>query len=313
MSLRARAGQLYDHRVSRSAYLAVLLQNLPEYAELRQRMRPLLESSLNFYLRILPPDGILPGINDGSRAVMPIALMQDGVKLFNRQDMLWIQHALLGANLRDNSGTPPDGTSVCFPDSGFTVMRSDWTKDARYLLINHGPTGGGHSHNDSLDFELQACFRPSLRRSDSGIGYTYDDPNQNTWYRRTRAHNMIMIDDDDIDRAEAQGKDVAWTTLPTLDYFAATHFGYLQSKGVTHRRHFVFVRPNYWLIYDVIEAKSATMPAQHRISWNLHTPTPMDSHQNGFASKTGPGNDRIACSKLDTAKTERRCLGARHS
>ena len=71
------------------------------------------------------------------------------------------------------------------------------------MLINHGPTGGGHSHADSLDFQLHAFGRAMA--IDSGIGRTYDDPHHAPWYIRSRSHNLLMVDDADLNRREAEG------------------------------------------------------------------------------------------------------------
>ena len=176
-------------------------------------------------------------------------------------------------------------------------MRSDWSRDARYMLINHGPSGGGHSHADVLDFEMHAFGQACA--VDSGIGYTYDDPNQKPWYVRTGAHNGITIDDLDLNRRAAEGREVVWTTLAHFDYFAATHLGYLESAGVTHRRHIAFIKPDYWLIYDVIESAGDN---DHTLKWNLHCPTPMEIHQNGFASKSSPGLIVLPASDWNTSQ-----------
>ncbi len=141
---------------------------------------------------MLPPDGIIPAINDGGRGMFPDALRRDANELFKIP-------------------SAPRADSVSFPASGFTAMRTDASKDALYLLINHGPSGGGHSHADSLDFQLHAYGQAMA--VDAGIGYTYDDPNQQLWYKRTRAHNGITIDGDDLNRKEAEGKDVVWASL----------------------------------------------------------------------------------------------------
>jgi len=244
--------------------LAALLNDRTEYADLSKQIRPKLKRTLEWYFATLPPDGIIPAINDGSRGPMPEALISDARDLFH-----------MPATRRSDS--------VFFPESGFTAMRSDGSADALYMLINHGPTGGGHSHADSLDFQLHA-FGQALA-IDSGIGRTYDDANQAAWYVHTRAHNALVVDDADLNRKEAQGVDVAWTSLKTLDFFAATHNGYLESKGVSHRRSIAFVKPNYWFIFDTIDSKTG----EHQLSWNLHCPTEMEQFQNGFASRRAPG------------------------
>jgi hypothetical protein len=247
--------------------LAILLRDRAEYKEMSQRISAPLQRTVNWYACMLPPDGIVPAINDGSRAVFPAALVRDGEKLF-------------GMNMRPEARTAMDPVSFSFAPSGFTAMRSNWTKDALYMLVNHGPYGGGHSHADVLDFELHAHGQACA--IDSGIGYTYDDPHHGPWYKRTRAHNVLMVVGDDLDRRQAEGREVVWSALKNFDFFAATHFGYVQSKGIVNRRHIAFVKPSYWLMYD-------SQSGEHTLTWNLHSPTVLKSHKNGFATKSGPG------------------------
>lgn len=268
--------------------LAQLLEGREDYAGLSARLRAPLERTLNWYLYTLPPDGIIPGINDGSRARLAPSVLLDGARLYGRQDMRWAARHILGnagtkADAADG-GTMPQQRSVHFAPSGFTAMRSDWTPQARYLLVNHGPMGG-HSHRDALSFELHAYGRPLL--IDAGLGRTYDDPLHKTWYQTARAHNMLVVADSDPNRRVAQGQQVLWSTGERLDYLAATHQGYQETHGVTHRRHFVFMRPNYFLIYDVVV--SAPTAGEHSLTSYLHATVPLNRMGAGFASPSGPG------------------------
>src|ERR1043166_5636089 len=131
--------------------LLKLIGHRPE-AELVSKRLELIEEFLG---KIAGPDGYLPGINDGSRVRLPAAI------------------------------TKRLGQSLALQSSGFTIM----CDGEHRMLINHGPSGGGHSHADCLSFELHAFGRRIA--IDAGIGYTYDDPNHKTWYVRSRAHNML--------------------------------------------------------------------------------------------------------------------------
>jgi hypothetical protein len=257
--------------------LARLLVSDPAERARADDLRGPLERSLDFYLGILPPDGVIPAINDGGRNPLPPAILRDGPELFGRSDLGWAAAHVLGAGPKDE-GVEPAIRSVHFPASGFTAMRSDWSKDARYLLINHGPYAGGHSHADALSFELHGFGRPLA--IDSGIGETYDDPLHTSWYVHSRAHNMLTVDEEDCDRAAGVGTDVVWKSSDRFDHFAATHRGYEASKGIVHRRHIVFVKPDYFVVYDVIECKAGL--AERSLEWNLHLTVPPDV-------QTGPG------------------------
>ncbi len=260
--------------------LGRLLEADPSRRELAEKMHAPLRRSLDFFAAILPPDGILPGINDGSRAALP-------------------------ETIRKEAGEPLK-TSIHLPKSGFTVMRDAGT--STYLLINHGPWGGGHSHADSLSFELHAHGKPLA--IDCGIGQTYDDPLHASWYIHSRAHNMLTIDGENLDRPAAEGKDVVWHSDDRLDHFAATHHGYAASKKIIHRRHIAFIKPSYFIVYDVVSA--AADATEHTLEWNVH-PTSNDGlivepsskewskqMKKGWASVTGiPGYGKKNWAEID--------------
>jgi hypothetical protein len=268
---------LYLYRDPRN--LAVLMKDRPEYEPIIAKFRGPMERTLNWWTYALPPDGVVPAINDGGRLPLPPALLQDGVDLFNRRDMLWVKENIVlplappttteaklqarKAELTKNDG--PRQTSVHFPSSGFTIMRSRWSRDALYMMINHGPSGGGHSHDDALSFEMNAYG--TAMAIDAGIGLTYDDPYHGPWYRQAKAHNVLLVDGSNPNRQEAAGREVVWTNLSRVDYWAATHYGYEKSLGVRHRRHIAFIKPNYFVIYDVAESSRG----DHQLLWNLHT------------------------------------------
>jgi hypothetical protein len=261
---------LYLYRDPRN--IAVLMKDRPEYDPIIAKFRGPMERTLNWWTYALPPDGVVPAINDGGRLPLPPALLQDGVDFFKRGDMRWVKEQLLEPSAvaakrlaaRDDANRPKQ-RSVHFPSSGFTILRSDWSRDARYMMINHGPSGGGHSHADALSFEMNAYGLPMA--IDAGIGLTYDDPHHRPWYTQAKAHNVLLVDNSNPNRNEAEGRDVVWTSLSTLDYWAATHHGYANSLGVTHRRHIAFMNRAYFVIYDVAESSRG----DHALSWNLHT------------------------------------------
>jgi hypothetical protein len=77
-----------------------------------------------------------------------------------------------------------------------------------------------------------------------------------------------------------------------LDFFAATHRGYALSFGVTHRRHVVFVKPYYWLIYDRIWTQQPGL----RLDWFFHSPLALVATADGWRSAEGPGFSLVAAS-----------------
>lgn len=246
------------------------LMRLSSFPEDVRELNDSLNRMLHWFMQTLPPDRILPAINDGSRYPLPARILAEGLQNFPSSDAQ---------------------TSICLPASGFTILRSDWSKNALYMSINHGPKSGGHTHDDALSFEMHAHGLPM--GIDSGIGKTYDDPLHRVWYVTPAAHNMLAVDGVELDRAAAQGRDLAFSHLPLLDYFAATHLGYEKSTGVVHRRHVVFVRPLYFLIVDEIWNSSP-----RDFTWHLHSPLALRQFSNAradlypeFPHDRGIGND----------------------
>ncbi len=278
--------------------LARSLEDRPAFAGMVRRIDTRLARSAEFWMYLTTPEGHLPGINDGGRGVFsPKTLTQAG-KLFNRKDCLFVAKNLLGGKV-EGQVAPPKHTSINFPDSGFAVMRSDWSRQARYMLLNYGPDRVWHTHRDILDFEISAFGRALA--IDAGLGVSYDDPLNNPWYNASRAHNMLVVDDGEIDRAVAQGRDVVWDSRAGLDFFAATTYGWdkdativrpgdeevpmVKGKGVVWRRCVAFVKPDYWIVYDV----AWTAKAGHTLSWYLHSPTDLVANNGGYASAKAPG------------------------
>ncbi len=240
--------------------LATLLERTEKHAELAARLAGPLERSLKFYHSIVPDDHVISALNDGGRARLPDSMLAEIEKL--------------------NLGPARSEQHV---QSGFSVLRDQ----SHHILINHGPPAGGHTHLDALSFELHAFGVPML--IDSGIGLTYDDPHYATWYRRATAHNMLTICDADPDRKATRGEAVVCVDQANHAYFAATHRGYESSHGLLHRRHILFIKPEYIIIYDVLSAVSSPAAGGAQLTFHLHSPLKFVQFASGFFSPVTPG------------------------
>ncbi len=269
--------------------LAFLLERFGDNKDRAAALRPPLERTLNHWMYLISPLGTQPAVNDGGRGRFNRDIFIDGGRAFNRPDMLWVARNLLGADV-DDVVEPPAGTSIDFRPSGFAVMRGDWTRESPFMVINYGEYGGGHSHPDILSFELFAYG--NALAVDAGIGVSYDDPLHGPWYKTSRAHNMLVIDDANLDRRIAVGQKPVWSSQAGLDYFSAQHEGY-QSRGVFHRRHFLFVKPleptpesnPYFVIFDAFSSATGGRKA----SFMLHSPTPLQRGGTAVFSTEAPG------------------------
>ncbi|MCB0213795.1 MAG: alginate lyase family protein, partial [Anaerolineae bacterium] len=153
--------------------------------------------------------------------------------------------------------------SRAFPDGGYFVMRHGHTSAAPYLVFDCGPFGykpvPSHGHADALSFELHAWGQTLL--VDPGIYGTQLGQNWRNFFRGTRAHNSVVVDNLDqsilIDvwrvYQPAQAKLHQWITSDHFDFVDGSHNGYMRlPEGVTHRRRIFFVKPEYWIVIDTV-------------------------------------------------------------
>ncbi len=227
---------------------------------------------------LIRPDGTFPEINDGFIRWDRKRLIQAGKK-FNRSDFIFI-----GANGQKES--PPQIKSIGFEDAGLFVMRSDWEKDARYLLFDAGPYGGHHGHEDKLNIEVFAYGQAFI--VDTG-SYTYDrkDPFRN-YFVGSQGHNTVLVDGQSQIRRwnkinmrpkPAKANHATWVSKEDFDYTSSNYcegystFSLKKPKNpkiiedVIHTRRILFVKPDYWVIVDELEASGP-----HTYQLLFHTP-----------------------------------------
>jgi hypothetical protein len=163
-------------------------------------------------------------------------------------------------------------------------MRSGWGARDNYLFMDYGTSNLGHTHRATLHFELVG--RGGALAFDAGIGHSYDDPLHEPWYTAARSHNMLVVNEASVDKRTARGRDVLWHSDARLDVFAATHHGYKQSHGLTHRRAVAFLKPDIFLVFDSCHARDDGQT----LSWYFHSPTDLKVREGGrVVSETGPG------------------------
>lgn len=170
------------------------------------------------------------------------------------------------------------GRSIFLRPSGYAVMRDPASKAGLYLNVNFGEWGGGHTHQDLLDFNVWAFGEPVIE--EVGRFDSYDQP-LNPFFRSPEAHNQIVLDHQAMDRRSATGRGVVWRQTPDTDYFGAWHDAYGLARI---QRHILFKRGEYWVIYDLIEPRKETI---FTVSSYLHSPRPFRLMGPGVARVTG--------------------------
>ncbi|MCL4860210.1 MAG: heparinase II/III family protein [Caldilineaceae bacterium] len=250
-----------------------------------------LEKMVEFIMYLTKPDGTAPliGDNDNGRLhrlkvwypperewVDFRYLLAIGAVLFQREDFalaaedqweeaIWLcgKDALEFKQRVKQSECPPLCLkSRSFPNAGLYFMRHGDS----YLAIDAGSNGqqgkGGHAHNDTFSFVLQAHGKDWI--IDPGM-YTYTgDYNERNRFRSTSFHNTVAVDGQeqtpissshrDIFRLPdlAHPKVICWSSNDEYDLFIGEHYGYKRFQPpVVHRRTIFFDKlRGIWLVHD---------------------------------------------------------------
>lgn len=156
-------------------------------------------------------------------------------ELFDREDFLYMA-------TDGTKGKAPDETAFALPESGLYSMRSGWDRDAIFLALKCGPNGGGHSQPDNGTFDLYAGGR--ILMPDAGSYIYSGNPEGRAWFRQTKAHQTITLDNRNSAYAP---KLIYWNTNKDLDVLVVENKSY---DDLTHRRSLLFVDKRYFVMID---------------------------------------------------------------
>ena len=203
------------------------------------------------------PDRFPPPLNDSW--FVPIkSLLARGLDFVpGRED--WKYFATDG-----KQGKAPAKTSCLLPWSGWAVMRGGWGDQALFSLMDCGPFGLAHQHEDKLSFVLHAYGREFVH--DAGT-HMYDVSEMRKYVVSARGHNVIHVDGLEQHRGDqnalkagyvrTQPAVVVWQTDGAYDYASASFgkepgesWGPKHLRGTVHTRRILFVKPGYWIVVD---------------------------------------------------------------
>lgn len=249
--------------------------------QLPSRVREQIASLLDFLMWITRPDGSSPylGDDDGGKllrldALAPSdwrAVLSNGAVMYGRGDYKHVAgefmeetHWLFGPEARQVfrrlAATPPVRTSRAFLEGGVYVMRSGWSSDSNYLLIDCGPHGSmncGHAHADALSIEV-AALGSTIVVDPGTLTYTGSGALRDL-FRHSAMHNTLTIDgiSSSIPAGAFRWKHIAnctlhyWHDHPRFSFFQGSHDGYERLPDpATHTRSVFFVNREYWLMLD---------------------------------------------------------------
>ncbi len=188
-------------------------------------------------MKIALPDGTHPQFGDDWAGTpgQHENLFRAWAELFRRPDFLYLA-------TEGKSGECPDKTAFALPESGIYSMRSGWNKDATCLVLKCGPDGGWHCQPDNGTFVLYAGGRNLMP---DGGSYIYSgDPENRNWFRQTKTHQTLTLDNRNSRYAPQL---LLWSPGETLDILVVENAGY---DNLTHRRAVFFVDKKYFVIVD---------------------------------------------------------------
>lgn len=265
------------HRVIAGELLELFVLMANNDLAIPEEIRQIFEQMIEFELWATKPDGLISLLGDSALAdtYMRFSAAAGGPIFLDRPDLLSSTLSLNEATIwllghhriqkyKDNLNKAAELGSRAFLAGGYVFMRAGQAKEAKYLVFDSGPFGykplPSHGHADALSIELYAFGQTLL--VDPGVYSTSLGHEWRNFFRGTRAHNTIVVDNQDqsilLDTRRvykpAQTTVHQWLTHEHFDFVDASHNGYQRlTEPITHRRQICFIKPEYWIIVDTLE------------------------------------------------------------
>jgi hypothetical protein len=257
---------------SRGAYVTLIpfLKYVPEGSAVYESLlRVLLPWSEYNYMQSLTPAGdcVRYGDNPASGAGAMFSDFRSGLSAilkYAEDDGLRYFYSA------GKEGKAPAETSKLYPVKGEAFLRTGWDRDDLFLFVNNDKGVGGHQHPDDLAVVAAAYGRTLL--ADTGtVTYNETAGSTDVWMRyTTEAHNTVTIND----QAQAFYDNMSitndndthyWTTQAEFDFWQGNTKTW---DGFTHDRAITFVRPNYWIVSDIIVPEDGTRVNNYKQNWH---------------------------------------------
>jgi heparan-sulfate lyase len=144
------------------------------------------------------------------------------------------------------SGNRPAYLSSALKSAGFYAFRNGWDQKATVMQIKAGPPAEFHSHPDNGNFVLWVNGRNFTPDAGSFIyaNVGNQENSKRDWYRSTKAHQTLTIDNKTI---ENNAKLIKWEPNGDVQVLSYSNPGY---KGLDHQRTILFIDQSYFIIID---------------------------------------------------------------
>jgi hypothetical protein len=225
--------------------------------------------ALDFALHIQRPDGLTPSFSDGDTDDFR-GLLALGARLLDREDLRWVATG-------GKTGSPPAAVDATFAVGGYLTARSGWGAGTtaytceRFMLMDAGPIGdGGHGHYDQLSLELYAHGQPMV--VDPGR-YTYADTPWRRWFKGSKAHNTVTIDDLDQTPYRHSAPKHGTSTARLVRRSSEHGIDAIEAEVVSpqhevvHTRRVLFPGREFWVVHDHVRGDR-----DHRYEARWHLP-----------------------------------------
>lgn len=167
------------------------------------------------------------------------------------------------------SSVPQELGSIASLEKGHILMReAAGTEDEIWFMLKCGrPSLAGHENDDWNSFSLFAYGQPMSL--DAGSGH-YDDDHHRDWNKKAISHNTVAWREVGVtdpfeyedQSQEERGEVLLWESNGEIDYSISD--GAESARVDKYTRHVIFIKPDYFVIWDEIEEDKAS-------SWLLHT------------------------------------------
>lgn len=273
----------YYHCYTVDFYLQALTLSRLNGFEFPDWMWKRLDQMTAFLHHFARNDGTLPlfGDDDGGCALSIVARDYRSYKF--EEEMFWLLGDSPDGTWKEACKSPSE-THAFYPDAGYAIQRSGWGPQDSQVIFDCGGLGmlnGGHGHADALSLVLSVGGTEIL--TDPGTFVYNGAPEWRNFFRSTRAHNTVVVDDTDQSipdgtfkwRRKAQCRILQHHTSESFDYVEAEHDGYRDDPcSIMHRRRLLHIRPDIWLAVDDLTGPP-DVPSRnsHKFDFYFHFPS----------------------------------------
>jgi hypothetical protein len=172
------------------------------------------------------------------------------------------QGIIYGNGSRPVSAPPDDWpTSGLMENIGWAALRSGWDDDDTLLAFKCSSSKHGHDHRDAGNFIINHAG--TWLATDLGYG-SFRNKAEGVYSRGTAGHNCILVDEQ-VQKTK-DGMIEHFYGSDALDYVVGEATACYEADLVEKvKRHIIFVKPDYYLVYDELAAGE---PRQYQ--WLLH-------------------------------------------